>query len=319
MSFYVKRSNYWKYFLEQEDAKELFINVPGDERQRILFKKFVNVINIELSSFCNRKCSYCPMAYVDRKQKYMDKNIWYKILKELEEIQYEGHIALNLFNEPLLDVNLVERIRQLHRKVPNAYIKFDTNGDYLTRKKLDMVIDSGVMSLLVTRHADFEFTDVLKQEIYDYIKKLKLGEFIVSESYVPGKNVTYNVNYKNTELLFCANNWKVIGNDRGGTVEHLKSKGIRTLPCNNPLREMNISYDGKFKPCCNIYFGENTNIGSVIDDGIVETYFNKKSIEYRRALVVFGEKSGYCKTCATGDNSDIKTREIRKRLLQTNI
>ena len=31
-----------------------------------LFKKHLKLIEIEVFSFCNRKCWYCPNSYIDR-------------------------------------------------------------------------------------------------------------------------------------------------------------------------------------------------------------------------------------------------------------
>jgi len=37
--------------------------------KKSLFKRNVEIINIELSYLCNRKCEYCPVAQSSRKEK----------------------------------------------------------------------------------------------------------------------------------------------------------------------------------------------------------------------------------------------------------
>lgn len=317
MGVYIKRSNYWEYFLKNHDAKELFFSVEDKERQKELFCKYVNVVNIELSAYCNRKCHYCPMALYHRKQAYMADEIWQKILTELVDIDYKGHICLNLYNEPLLDMHLVERIKEIREKLPEVFIKFDSNGDYLTREKLDELIDAGLNSMIITRHVEInQMFDEQYEKIKEYVSALGLESYIVAQKHESNTNVTYLVRYRDMELFFCANNWSILGNDRGGTVKGLKSADVRTMPCNNPIREVQISYDGLFKPCCNIYFGENTTVGSIKKDGILKTYFSQPCIQYRRDLVTFGKKSGKCATCNTEDNSDMESAEIRESLIK---
>ena len=80
--------------------------------KKVLFKRHVEVINLELSYECNRKCDYCPVSFSDRQnsQSYMDSDLIEKICTELSEIRYDNRISLNLYNEPLLDKNLADKI-----------------------------------------------------------------------------------------------------------------------------------------------------------------------------------------------------------------
>jgi hypothetical protein len=317
MSFYIRRSEYWDYYLAQDDAEAILHQINDDERRRELFRKYVNTINIELSAFCNRKCSYCPMATADRKQEFMSEDIWNKILDELEEIKYEGHISFNLFNEPLLDSNLTRRVYEVHKRLPKITLKFDSNGDFLTREKADEVIDAGVSFILFTHHTEngsFN-VDTLQEKILAQICKLGMQDGIVSKSCTENRNVTIGVNYRGAKLLFCANNWESYGNDRGGSVEILKMKSHRKSPCNNPFREVSIAYNGSIKPCCNIYFGDGTDVGDIMHDGIIGAYFGEKFTEYRRSLLTYGEKTGFCESCNTEDNSNELTREFRENLV----
>lgn len=96
-------------------------------------------------------------------------------------------------------------------------------------------------------------------------------------------------------------------------MKKLSTRNIRSMPCNNPLREMSISYDGKIKYCCNIYFGDNSDIADV-KEGIVQTYFSKKSVDFRKEMVKFGGKCGTCGTCVTDDNSTLNTKELRENI-----
>lgn len=77
-----------------------------------LFVEYVKEVVIETSSFCNRKCDYCPLCFMDRKQNFMSDDLWEKIISELSGMKYKSQIVLNFYNEPLLDKSLPEKIKK---------------------------------------------------------------------------------------------------------------------------------------------------------------------------------------------------------------
>jgi len=82
---------------------------------------------IELTSSCNRKCSFCPVAYNERPDERMSNDIRLKIFNELAELKYHGRIALHLYNEPTRDFDfLVANISTLRHHVPNATLMIST-------------------------------------------------------------------------------------------------------------------------------------------------------------------------------------------------
>ncbi len=72
---------YWEHFLLLPDnvIKSLFypIDTAIDE-QKVLFKKFVCIVNLETSTYCNRKCEYCPVSLNDsrKNQVYMTEELY---------------------------------------------------------------------------------------------------------------------------------------------------------------------------------------------------------------------------------------------------
>lgn len=74
------------------------------ERKKWLFKQSVKLIEIEVASFCNRKCWFCPNSFVDRTQNVrFDESVYAKIIKDLAQIDYSGMLNFHRFNEPLAD------------------------------------------------------------------------------------------------------------------------------------------------------------------------------------------------------------------------
>ncbi len=314
MSTYFKLSDYWDYFFEN-DYMDLFKNDLSQKRMCELFNIFVLNINIETSSFCNRKCNYCPLSYIDRKQILMSDEVWEKCISELQEIGYKGRITFALFNEPLLDVTFPQKIEYVRKNLPDTLIACYSNGDYLTWDKLNEIENSGLDWLLVTRHINGEefSREKCKIQLEEYIHELGLDDYVISYREMNDNNCSFALKYRNLELYIVVNNWNVTGVNRGGKVESLNTPQIRSLPCAKAIRDFCISYDGKIKPCCNIYFDEEANFGTIENDGILNAYFHNLR-DFRLDMVKFGEKTGGCMYCGEPDTAKIETKDIRESI-----
>ena len=71
---YIKyNKNYWQRKLI-DNPKNFGINLIKSniltrEESKNLFKKYVEIINLETSAYCNRVCPYCPVSIYERKDK----------------------------------------------------------------------------------------------------------------------------------------------------------------------------------------------------------------------------------------------------------
>lgn len=241
-----------------------------------------------------------------------------KIVSELAAMGYANRIALNLYNEPLFDEKLLDHIKLIKLYLPDCYLQFNSNGDALTGKMLSELRNVGLNQMLVTLHTpvdkEYEDEDRLRA-VENFLKKLGLEQYNQDIRVERGKNITLDIKDKDWRFLICCNNWDKYGNDRGGIVKQLSVCG-RKQPCVNPFREICISYDGLFKPCCNVYFGEDTTFGNINKEGIVDCYFSKKMVLFRRECFVFGEKNHWCSSCNTEDNASVDSIENRQEILR---
>ena len=57
----------------------------------------IRLIELELFSFCNRTCSFCPNNFIDRltDNKLLDIDIFKKIINELVEFNYSNYISFS--------------------------------------------------------------------------------------------------------------------------------------------------------------------------------------------------------------------------------
>ena len=93
-----------------------------------------------------------------------------------------------------------------------------------------------------------------------------------------------------------------MGNSRGGLLADLSKEKNRTNPCEKPIREFVISYDGTVQLCCHIYHNKDYDkkIETIDPDNsksIFEIYASKILGNARRELFDYSEKKGLCAKC----------------------
>lgn len=116
-------------------------------------------IEVETINRCNGSCSFCPVnRNADpREKKVMSRELFERIVSQLEEINYSGRFTTYSNNEPLLDERIVAFNQFARKHLPNARMHMFTNGTLLTLDKF------------------IALTDVLDELIIDnYHQQLKL-------------------------------------------------------------------------------------------------------------------------------------------------
>lgn len=317
-----RANDFWERSLNKKDLYNLFSSKLSQEDKMNLFKEFVEVVNLETTTQCNRHCSYCPLAKDDRgmSQVSLKDSIFEKILLELSAINYNGLISLNLYNEPLLDKNLEEKIIKIRSKLPNCFISFNSNGDYLTKERLLKLEASGVNEIRVTLHRDKYEDNDRKKAIKSFFNKIELNYEI--NKFVEKKLILVEKKINTLNLIVMCTNWGAIGNDRAGSINILSITNVRKKPCMKPFREIVITAEGDSFPCCNFFpntaEAKRLTIGNLIDSTIYDIFTSNILVGFRKNLFDFSEKLSPCNTCNDIDNSNINTDEKRKEILNKN-
>src|SRR5690349_4643456 len=117
---------------------ESLVALEDSARQRALFARLVGMVEIEVHSYCNRTCWFCPNSYIDRRSttKLMDEGVYLRLMRDLREIGFSGVIAYSRYNEPFGHEVFFERLAQAHEALPGATLHTNTNSDYLTDETL---------------------------------------------------------------------------------------------------------------------------------------------------------------------------------------
>lgn len=201
----------------------------------------LKIIEIELFSFCNRRCSWCPNGkLIDRHSfnSYLDIEILRQFLETLRKYEYLGIFSFSRYNEPFSDFDIFqERLALVREYFPYAKLVSNTNGDYLTKEK--------VHNTLINELSIMDYDCKGAEWCYQRLVEWEVENIIQYENYWVG-----NIGEK---IILYYWNWPKSGviSDRGGNLKNY-SLEQRTDPCFEPFRFLGINYDGSISPCCNI-------------------------------------------------------------------
>lgn len=285
-----------------------FRKISDRETAMRMFKNSINMLEIEVFSYCNRRCWFCPNAQIDRRSKneYMDPELYTGIMRQLAEVDYNEVISYSRYNEPLADRVILERLKEANETVPNALLHTNTNGDYLTFDYLEELYGAGLRSLNIQVYLqnDQRYDHDLMRKKSDFlIKKLGLPAELKIDK--PGLHLEHHLDYKDMSLRVYARNFEVNGCSRGDTLP-IRQDYVRTMPCPVPFRFLYIDYNGKMVPCCNLRSDMPQHEECVYCDlggnnDIFAAYAASNLVMWRRALVGFEEKAGVCRSCSYPD------------------
>lgn len=275
-------------------------------RKKQLLSQNLKLIEIEISSFCNRTCWFCPNSIIDRKSHIeLPEELFLKCIDNLAEIDYSGMLNFHRFNETLANKELIlKRLHQARSRLPRATLGIFSNGDYLTREYLDALADAGasflLMSYYATKDEPFDVKTYIKPAMARMGKKLGLPYITYIDT--PQE---YGVSfvYEKCKVFYRSWNPALSGGDRGGVIEKIKqrSQSVRQKGCYYPLMDMYIDYNGLVMPCCNLRSDvkahKNYILGDIAKQDLFDLFMNDNFIAMRKVLTPNGEKGGACASC----------------------
>lgn len=314
--------------------REHFIDSLDASTAAQLFKASVCNVEISISSFCNRACPYCPNALIDRKstRNFIDDAVITSILNQLCSIQYEGRIAIHRYNEPLADKDYaIRRIQEIRSFLPAATLAVVTNGDYLTKKFVHELRDSGVSHIIASSHAlenDSTPEALLRRQDeglhrlglpFTYLQNREEGRYAVVDV-GEGMIMQWNaINYYHRNADGVSTML-----DRGQSLP-FETHYSRTDPCPSPFTELQVEWDGKVLPCCNIHSDlpvhEKYVLGQIdAETNIFLVWTNPNFVAWRKELFSYKLKSSPCTAChysCMDDTPELRAfvEDFRKRLI----
>jgi MoaA/NifB/PqqE/SkfB family radical SAM enzyme len=289
-----------------------------------LFRRSVGMVEIEVFSYCNRRCWFCPNSIVDRQSvtEYLPEPLYLRILEQLSEINYRGMISYSRYNEPLADPIILRRLEQARALLPEALLHTNTNGDYLTPGYLEELATAGLRSLNIQIYLgndDRYDHERMRTKLSGTIEKLGLSATFVTDD--PGVWLEATSEHRGIRMRLYARNFSVNGCNRGESVP-IQVSTRRTSPCLSPFHHVYIDYNGKVMPCCNLRSDLPAHRDAIVADlndtpDLFSVYASETMAAWRRSLIGFGPKSGHCSTCSFVPYADtLPHRAVHQRLLE---
>lgn len=117
----------WPYLKEIEGKRLL-------DASRLWQYHSLRRAEIEVNSYCNWQCAYCPSATVKRSRRVMDMEHFHIILKKCMEYGSISTICLHVYSEPTIDSFFNERITEIARF--GFHLELFTNASHLDNNKI---------------------------------------------------------------------------------------------------------------------------------------------------------------------------------------
>lgn len=166
------------------------------------------VVEIEVSSHCNRRCAYCPQSqdWFRKPQHFLDRSVFESIIDQLAELEFSGRLSFHMYNEPLLHPQLEDLVAHARGSLPGAWLVLYTNGDLLDDRRHAALLQAGIDHFLVTRHSGRSFAERPFQQVR------QAGDFMLSNrGGLVGAPVSWNLPcYGPSEMLMIHHDGTVV-------------------------------------------------------------------------------------------------------------
>lgn len=239
--------------------------------------KFPRIFTIEISSHCNRACSYCPNIKYPQAARLIKDEVFHKIVDRLAEIRYNGVVDFIFFNEPTLNPKLPDYIRLVKAKVPSCIPRISTNGDFLTPELVTRLADAGIDRIYPMRHNPTP-------------KGWRENIASLSEQF-PGL-------FQPMDIDDCETNYGL--HDFNGLVEVKRHRGRHLVngkaSCRVHRHIAQITIEGEWNLCC-VDYEKTRQFGSLLLDPIMTIWRSSQFTAARNALEAGKPVSAACAKC----------------------
>lgn len=231
-------------------------------------KYFFHSVSLEISTYCNRKCHYCPNKDYETPKNFMSWDIFKSAIAQLKDIKYTGIFQYHLFNEPLFDERLTDFVRYTSTHLPKVTRVLISNGDLLNIEKAKELSEAGVDKFVVTVH------DANPERNLERLKPVK--EFLKEKMRLQTSNELYLTN-------------------RGGLIDIEDEKRKADYKKCPYIRTLTIGYNGDVILCCHDYFRKYV-MGNVMEKSILEIWNSYHNL--RKQLLKYNNPElPICKIC----------------------
>ena len=264
--------------------------ITDRELQKRILKQFLQAVEIEIASFCNRTCYFCPNSHIDRKSKSieLDEVVYLKLIDNLSEIDYDKFLNFHRFNEPLANRELIlKRVRQARERLPKAKFCIFTNGDYAEKAYFEELREAGVTHILMSYYPTNKDYD--REKIIKAMEKMQ-QKLSLESKLMYNTLEEYRVCFmmEGLEIEYRSWNPNVTGQSRGGSLDFMKQKRDIQSGCFQSAMSFYVDYNGLVMPCCHTRSDEEAHkpfiLGDCNKNDMFEIFFSTTSTNLRKEL-----------------------------------
>jgi len=259
-----------------------------------------NQVELQLVSWCNRSCDFCPSGTFDVPKVFMADETIDRIISQLEPRGFSGTIGLHLMCEPLLHKRFAEVVAKFRARLPGTYIRIESNGDVLDNRmeRLAGFFDAGLNEVMINCYDSHEQWEARNAAL------LKMaGED--SSIWYWNRHLKNPDGAKNTWRMIrlrefhdpdiTVRNWAgLIGTEDDGLSFPLE------LSCPRPFRRVHLNYKGEVL-LCNTDWKYEWVVGDLMTRDLDEIWGDPVFTEqYRPMLLQCRRDMKPCATCDAG-------------------
>ncbi|GAF85288.1 unnamed protein product, partial [marine sediment metagenome] len=106
----------------------------------------VQLVEVEVHSYCNRRCWMCPNHIIDRRftPRFLPEAVYLRVMADLAEVGWRGQVSFGRYNEPFSNGIFYPRLRQARAALPKAKLRTNSNGDFITPDRLECARQCGL-------------------------------------------------------------------------------------------------------------------------------------------------------------------------------
>jgi hypothetical protein len=109
--------------------------------------KDAGMVFLEVTNYCNFRCSFCPQGISTRPPEHMDTELAKDLIKQLHEAGYRKNLYFHILGEPLLHPDIFEIVRSASKRIPRSILF--TNGSLLTDSNIESVFEAQPNELMI--------------------------------------------------------------------------------------------------------------------------------------------------------------------------
>lgn len=244
-------------------------------------------IALELSSYCNGKCFFCPNSMMKRKKSNMSMEIFNKVVERIKTENISPmHFNLTGTGEPLIDKTIFEKIEILKNNFPDSNVYLPTNFALANDEIIDKLVDSKLNSVAVSLNANnakdykkimkLDFDKTIKNlnnliEKRNYKKSLLKIYITLAANPINKKSVNEFIRFWEGKVDGVGVNWihSWAGAVKNGKINRKKQT---RYPC-RPLFEQIIIHSNGNIPLCLVDYEGKVVGGNVMKDKILDSFY----------------------------------------------